>query len=218
MGFEVQIVNTDIVSQVYDQLRKAIFSSVFAIGEKINIDKLSQDWKISKTPIREALKSLEQENIVKHVPRKGFFVSVLEVDELKDLADLRLVFELHALKKGFETIDRKRICGFLDQFKKAHEILVKEGTVEPYLETDDEFHFYLVQSSNNRKLAEIYETMKNSLKLLRIHDTFASEENMGATLPEHEEIIQAIIDNDKERALESLSKHLCNVESRLYSV
>ncbi len=216
MGFEAQIINLDIVTQVYDQLRKAIFSNaVFKVGEKINIDKLSQDWKISKTPIREALKALEQENIVKHVPRKGFFVTVLEADELKDLADLRLALEIHALRRGFANMNRKEIRKFRKEFKKAHKHLVDEGSVEPYLAVDDEFHSFIILSSENQKLAAVYENMKNSLKLLRIRDTFASEEDMGATLPEHEEIIQAIIDDDKEKAVDSLFRHLNNVESRI---
>ncbi|MBU2514258.1 GntR family transcriptional regulator [bacterium] len=218
MVFKAEIYSTDIVTQVYNQLRKAIFSeSVFKVGEKINIDKLSQDWEVSKTPIREALKFLEQESIIKHIPRKGFFISVLEVDELKDLADLRLALEIHALKRGFEWIDRERLKGFLIDFKKAHDVLLREQKVEPYLEIDDEFHYFLIQSGQNRKMAEVYENMKNSLKLLRIRDTFGSEANMGATLPEHEEIIHAIIGNDKEKAIDSLTNHLNNVENRLYT-
>lgn len=209
--------NPDIVTQVYDKLRKAIFnSSTFKAGEKINIDKLSVEWNISKTPIREALKYLEQENIVHHVPRKGFFISVLELEELKDLADLRLALETHALKKGFDKIDRNRLQKFLSEFKKAHEILQKKGNIRAYLDVDDEFHFFIIQSSENKKMAEVYENMKNSLKLLRIHDTFSSETNMGVTFPEHEEIIQSIVSNDKEKALSSLTKHLNNVEARLY--
>ena len=66
-------------------------------------------------------------------------------------------------------------------------------------------------------MAAVYETMKNSLKLLRFRDTLVFEADMGKTLPEHEEIIQAILDGDKSKAVETLCKHLSNVENRLYS-
>ncbi len=152
MGFEAQIINTDIVTQVYDQLRKAIFSnSVFKVGEKINIDKLSLDWKISKTPIREALKALEKENVVKHIPRKGFFVSVLEVDEMRDLSDLREALEIHALRKGFETIDRKRMKKFVSDFRKAMKLWLRRVQLSPIWRLMTNFIFILSSLQTTKK-------------------------------------------------------------------
>ena len=216
MGVDDQIYNIDIVTLVYNRLRQAIFSDAeFKAGGKLNIDKLSLKWKVSKTPIREALKSLERENIIEHIPRKGFFISLVKMDELKDLADLRLALEIHALKKGFKDMDIDRVKLFLTQFRKAHENLVKKGKVDTYLKVDDEFHFFIIESSKNKKMAEIYKNMSDSLKLLRIQDTFSTKAKMGATLPEHEKIINAILSNDKENAIDSLTQHLSNLETRL---
>jgi len=217
MDVDDQIYTTDIVTQVYNRLRKAIFRDAeFKAGGKLNIDQLSLKWKVSKTPIREALKSLERENIIEHIPRKGFFISLLKMDELRDLADLRLALEIHALKKGFKDMDMDRLKLFLAQFKKAHENLIKEGTVDTYLKIDNEFHFFIIESSKNKKMVEIYQNMNDSLKLLRIRDTFSTKAEMGATLPEHEKIINAILSNDKEKAIDSLTRHLRNLETRLW--
>ncbi len=108
-----------IPQQVYAYLRQLILEGkVFKPGEKINIDRLSHDWEVSKTPIREALKNLEQTRLVQYVPRKGFFIASLDWKDLLDLADLRVALEMHALYRGYHRIDRKEAKRLRDEFIK----------------------------------------------------------------------------------------------------
>ncbi len=211
--------NRDVIpQQVYTHLRKLILDGVeFKAGDKINIDQLSNEWQISKTPIREALKNLEQTQLVKYLPRKGFFVTSLDWNELMEMADLRIALEVHALFRGYDRIDRERLKRLRIDFIKQHQVLTAAGEASPYLDADEKFHTFIAHSSGNKKLIEIYTTMRGTMKYMRVRDTFHSNSEMGATLPEHLAIIDAILADQREMALKLMQEHLINVYERLKS-
>jgi DNA-binding GntR family transcriptional regulator len=207
---------TVMTQQVYEQLRKVICSgNWFKPGERINVDQICIEWQVSKTPVREALKALEQEGAINYIPRRGFFVTVPSLEELRNIIDIRIALEVHALERSFQDMDRGRIREILKSFQAAFKTLRVNGDVHPYLAIDHQFHSFIIMSSGNRKLAEIYENIGGEMHYLRYRDTFDTEAAMGNSMPEHTAVIEAILNNDKKKAMQALSAHLRNVEARL---
>ena len=207
---------TVMTQQVYEKLRKVICSGGwFTPGERVNIDQICAEWQISKTPVREALKALEQDGVINYIPRRGFFVKVPSLEELKNIMEIRTALEVYALERGFRTIDRKEMSRLSKEFRETFAAMRKDGNAEPYLAVDHKFHSYIIGTTRNRKMMDTYENIGGEMHYLRYRDTFETECAMGNSMPEHMEIIQAILNDDQDGAIRALKMHLSNVEARL---
>ncbi len=206
--------DTPLIVQVYQWLRDAIYKGEYAIDDKLNIDQLSQDWGISKTPIREALSALCKDGLVAYAPRQGFFVKRLSFKELMDALELREALELYSLERYFETYDRGELMEFLSRFEAAYRLLRTSGDADVYLNVDADFHTFLVESTDNQKIIETYQVLDANLRYMRLQDTNFLKELAGATITEHRKIITAILENDPALASTELASHLQNVGER----
>jgi DNA-binding GntR family transcriptional regulator len=192
---EFEIHDNSVTNQVREQLRRRILGSKFEMGEKINIDRLSHEWKVSKTPVREALRSLEEERLVRYLPRKGYFVLALEFDEIKDIIELRMVLESYALQKGFDSIDRPKLGELFAEVERHYEAF-KIDEENRYLQLDHQFHLEIVQSTGNQRLVDIYKSLKGTIDLIRL----AQGEEVGGTMPEHHQMVEAILGGNLQEA------------------
>jgi DNA-binding GntR family transcriptional regulator len=202
-----EIGETNITHQVRDQLRRKILNSEFAVWEKINIDRLSSEWNVSKTPLREALRGLENERLVRYFPRKGYVVLGLGDDEIWEILELRMVLETYALQKGFDRIDREKLGKRLEDLEQHYE-LVKDGNPEPYLRADFEFHLEIIRSSENKRMLEMYENLRGLSDLVRR----AQGKNVGDTMPQHRLLLEAILHGDREKATNCIKVILESVQ------
>ena len=193
------IVDMNITNQVHDQLKKKIIDSDFAVGGKINIDKLSLEWDVSKTPIRESLRALEEEGLVKYYPRKGYYVLALSSDEIMDIIELRMVLEIYALEKGFENIDRDKMSDHLSALELEYEAFLK-GEKNQYIQTDYQFHLEIIQSAGNNRVVKIYKNLKSAIDLLRK----AQGKEMGSSMVQHRRLTKSILSNDRQQAIRML--------------
>ena len=198
---------TNITKQVSNQLRRKILNSEFEVREKINIDRLSLEWNVSKTPLREALRGLENERLVRYLPRKGYIVLALEGDEIGEVLELRMVLETYALQKGFDRIDRKVLRKRFRDLERYYK-LAGDGKPEAYLRADFEFHLEIIRSSENKRMVEMYENLRGPSDLVRR----ATGKNVGKTMPHHRLLLKAILNGDRKKALDCIKIILENVQ------
>lgn len=203
-----------LVTQVYEWLRDAIYRGDYAIGDRLNIDQLSQECGISKTPIREALSALSKDGLIDYAPRQGFFVKRLDFKELMDILELREALELYSLERHFAAYDRSILEEFLSRFETTYKILRTTGSPHEYLEVDADFHTFLIESTGNLKIIETYRVLDTNLRYMRLQDTSFLKELAGATISEHVTIIKAILEDNQGVAARELVKHLRNVGDR----
>jgi DNA-binding GntR family transcriptional regulator len=210
-----QFHDTPLIVQVYEWLRDSICAGEYEIDSRLNIDQLSQDWGISKTPIREALSALCKDGLVDYAHRQGFFVKRLNFRELMDTLELREALEFYSLGHYFETYDRSHLKTILADFERTFKIIQATGSASEYLEVDADFHTFLVQSTGNQKITETYRVLDTNLRYMRLQDTNFLNELAGATISEHKTIIEAILHDNRSLALSALKEHLHNVRDRL---
>ncbi len=203
-----------LILQVYEWLRDSIYRGEHKVDDRLNIDKLSQAWGISKTPIRESLNALCKDGLVDYAPRRGFFVKRLSYKELMDVLELREALELYCLYRYFKTYDRIALMDFLSRFESTFTSLRATGSPDDYLDVDADFHTFLVQSTGNQQIADTYRVLDTNLRYMRLHDTAFLKELAGATISEHKTIINAILEGNRKLAMYALMEHLDSVRER----
>lgn len=144
--------------RVYEKLRDAIFSGLIKTGERLNESELARRFKVSRSPIREALQHLEQEGLIVSHPRRGTFITELTDQDIKQINALRVGLEGLALRLARPQITSTQadhLQSLIDRMESA------EPEASPGLisQLDHQFHAYVWGISGNIHL----ERMLNKL-------------------------------------------------------
>lgn len=192
--------------QVANQLRDLIFAGDLAPGAFIDEVALCEQFDISRTPLREALKVLKAEGLVRHEPRRGSFV--YEVTE----RDLDEIFPVIALLEGRCAYEAARKASERDveQLDILHERLqnhAKKGRIKDYYATNVLIHEAIIQLADNRWLANLIGDLRKILKLARLQQLRAPG-RLQQSLQEHLAIYAAIRVRDSVSAEIAMRTHL----------
>lgn len=198
--------------KVYMKLKDDILENKLKPGEKLVEEDLANEFKVSRTPVREALKQLDQDGLVTYYPRRGSVVSELSLKDAKELYDVREVLEGLAIKQICLNIDSKGICileNIIAQMDKAIEynnyeemkLLHKQWTEATLILTkNDLLKDYLVSVSKN-------------LERLRKISLYEPSHSIDA-YNETKDIFQAILNNDYENSEKLARLHVRNARKR----
>jgi DNA-binding GntR family transcriptional regulator len=192
--------------QVASQLRDLIFAGELGPGAFIDEVALCEQFNISRTPLREALKVLKAEGLVRHEPRRGSFV--YEVTE----RDLDEIFPVIALLEGrcaFEAA-RKATDRDIEQLQVLHNRLqdhAQAGRISDYYATNVLIHEAIIELADNRWLANLIADLRKILKLARLQQLRAPG-RLGQSLQEHLGIYAAIRARDSVSAEIAMRTHL----------
>lgn len=192
--------------QVASQLRSLIFAGELAPGAFVDEVTLCEQLNISRTPLREALKVLKAEGLVRHEPRRGSFV--YEVTE----RDLDEIFPVIALLEGRCAFEAARKATHLDieQLQVLHDRLqdhAHAGQISEYYATNVLIHEAIIQLADNRWLANLIADLRKILKLARLQQLRAPG-RLGQSLQEHLSIFAAIRARDSVSAEIAMRTHL----------
>jgi len=196
-------------STAYENLKKKIISGLLQPGEPLNEGILSKEFKISKTPIREALQRLERDGFVEDIPGRGCFVSRISFQDIKELFEIREILECEVVKRAALRGDPEKI----EAVRKKFDSLESNGDRNPrsQFKAGDRIHTYIVESFGNNRLNEIYRRIIEHVERMRIH--FFNQprgERSGQSYEEHLEILDALIARDPVRAENAIRNHLRN--------
>lgn len=192
--------------RIFDIIENAILSGSFRPGERIIETELAKNLGISKSPVREALKKLEGEGIVRLVPRKGFFVRNIGRKSIEDLCDVMFIIEVAAarlsLKKKTEAVCQK-IDEILDQMK-GH-LRRKDHT--SYTLANRQFHGLFYDLTENEWILKISQMFFKEADMLRSLSLYTSD-RFSRSIEEHDAIADAYKKGDEERLEGAVKKHL----------
>ena len=146
--------------QAEEALRDMIQSYRFAPGKWINVERLAKDLGVSRTPICQALKVLENEGLVKHVPKQGIRMANMTLDMADDLYFVRGLLEGMAARLAAEKINRKTVLRLEAILKKQKQIVQKKDVLA-YSNSDFLFHGIIYDSCGNWLLHELLENIKD---------------------------------------------------------
>jgi DNA-binding GntR family transcriptional regulator len=191
---------------VAHRLRSRIFEGELPAGAFIDEAALCTGWAISRTPLREALKVLAAEGLVRHEPRRGSFVS--EVTE----QDLDEIFPVIALLEGrcaFEAT-RKATSADIAALDALHESLQAHAAarrITDYYAANYSIHEAIITLADNRWLAQVIADLRKILKLARLQQLHAPG-RLEQSLSEHMAVFDAIRAGDADGADAAMRQHL----------
>jgi DNA-binding GntR family transcriptional regulator len=196
---------------IYKEIKEKIISGKFAQGSHINEKDIIENYKVSRTPIREALNLLEIENWIKSVPRKGYVVTDITFSDIKDLFQIRYELEPVFLTMAFNYFEKDE----LENLKNEIEKLKKEKNYDALREIDTEFHLYLIKSTYNKFATKTMENINDHINRTR-YLTFSDEKETTNSANDHIKIIEALMEKNLDKALDILRKHIDR--SQLYFI
>jgi DNA-binding GntR family transcriptional regulator len=191
---------------VATQLRNYIFDGQLRPGSFIDEVTLCELWSISRTPLREALKVLTAEGLVRHEPRRGCFVN--EVTE-KDLDDIFPVIALLEGRCAFDATQRATTAD-LQALEVWHQRLqqhAEAGRINDYYDANFAIHEAIIQLANNKWLAQTIVDLRKILKLARLQQLHAPG-RLKQSLKEHLAVFTALKAGDAAGADAAMRNHL----------
>lgn len=201
-----RIAPTALYQEVAERLRQRIFAHELPPGTWIDEQKLAEQYGISRTPLREALKVLASEGLVTLKPRRGCYVTEISSQDLDD------IFPLMAMLEGrcaAEAVRRAKPADIV-ALKAIHERLEKsarEGKIDAFFEANQEFHRKVQELSGNRWILTVIQDLRKVLKLSRLH-SLSLEGRLQQSLEEHRVILAAIVGGDAGKAEATMHDHL----------
>jgi len=194
-----------LVDQVYDVLRSQILDAELPPGARLKDSELAESLGISNTPVREALRRLEQAALVETVPRRGTFVKKLSLAEVEGLYEVREALETLAVRLAAERAGDELLDQIL-QTARLHVAGVQRGAVNEYLQHDRQFHELIAEGAGNPVLASMMTSLADRIHIIRRMDQGQPQDEMSGQ--EHAEIGQALSHRDGEEAARLMQHHI----------
>lgn len=203
----VPLRRSSFVDEAYRAIKQRIVGGDFPPGRALNIDALARQMGISNSPIREALRRLENERWVQTVPFRGAYVRAHDPAEVADVYELRQMLELAALAKAMARRPMPSMEGLhaaLEDIQAA----IRSGDAMGYLAADTRYHQALVDTAGNRRLSEIYATLVEQGRCFMLGRGPESMARMRKGRDQHGPIYQAILAGKSTQAMRLLKAHL----------
>ncbi len=195
-------------SKVFYHIQSDILMGRYKDGESLGEKKLSEDFGVSRTPIREALARLELEGLVQYTPNKGAIVVGISKEDIRDIYIIRLALEGMAAKLAAEKITDSELKE-LEEIVMLEEFYCKKDDASKMLFYDSRFHSIIFQASKSRPL--IYMLSSFHLYILKARQSSLSVPGRKKNfIGEHRAIMEAIKAKDSQLAHEIMTKHIQN--------
>jgi len=205
----VALEQSNLVEQVKEKLLAAIVSGELGPGERIVEAELARRMGISRGPVREAARLLQQWGILTAEARRGFFVRKVSLDEIDQLADYRICIEAYASKRAVARATKAQINTLREKYN-AVVAAEKKRDQDPLaaLESTFDFHMYIFDLSGNPRLTEAFTNLLIQVRqiatLVNIADE-ASDTFFGKYLLQ---IVEAFETGDPDRVEKTVTKYL----------
>jgi DNA-binding GntR family transcriptional regulator len=202
--------------RAYFRIRELIVSLELRPGSLVNERELMERLGLGRTPVREALRTLAREKLVEVYPRRGMFVSSVEVRDLAGLSEVRRPLESYAARLAAERAtaeDREQTVALLGELDRA----AGEHDERTLIELDQRIHRHVYRCTQNPFL----ETTLNEYYVLTLRIWFIALERvvrLEDAVQEHRELLEAIRDGDADRAESVMGRHVAGFEQAIRRV
>lgn len=200
---------TSLADKVFERVESDILSGVYAPGTLLTELGLSKELEVSRTPIREAIRRLEQENLVKETP-KGHEVLGITRQDICDIYDIRLKIEGVATGMCAKNISNENLEK-LKETLELQEFYTSKGEADKIKSTDSEFHQIIFQNCGSQVYSSILATLHRKVQLGR-KASVSDSERAKCVIKEHKEIFQALLSRDEKLAEALAIKHINNAK------
>lgn len=192
--------------KVYDYLREQLLSGEIPPHQHLIEAKIAEEIGTSRTPVREALHSLELEGLIESVPRVGYKVRPISELEVEEICEIRTVIEGLAANWAMEKAHDKLVAELGKNISLSEE-KVSKGDVRSFVEMDAQFHEIVSKFSGSQRLLELAQTLRRHMLRYRIQSIY-SIDNVSRAIEGHKGIVQAIRKQEAGEIYKAIRHHM----------
>jgi DNA-binding GntR family transcriptional regulator len=203
------------VEAAYRHLKTRIMSAELAPGATVNEQAIAEALGISRTPVREAIRKLEQEGLVMRYPNRGAVVTQLSMKDVLEIWQIREILEPAACRLAASRIDGAALA---EVEKAVRDLQGQEGGARDYEShhrSDLALHGLILEAAGNATLRQVVEMLSERIMQVRIVNSPA---RFHDSVAEHLQIIAALRAGDPAAAAEAMRRHLANAREGLSSL
>lgn len=192
--------------EVVDRLRDLIIEGRLAPGTRINEVQVGAMLGVSRTPLREAIKTLAREGLVENVPSRGAVVRRFSERDVAQILEVLKALEQLAARLACQNADDKTIAEIADMHRRMMNLYKRRQRLE-YFKLNQAIHSAIVKASGNEALVEMHGLLQARIRRVR----YLGHETPGQwadAVAEHEEMIAALTKRDGEALAEVMGRHL----------
>ena len=194
--------------KVFQQLKNSILAGEFENGAELREIALAKKLGVSRTPVREALRQLEQEGLVEIYPNRGAYVKGITYKDVEDIFRIRARLEGLCAEMAVSSITHEQLDK-LDEIILLSKFYEEKKDMEHLLKMDSQFHEVLFESCGSKMLENQLKDYHQYVQKARLR-SLKRQERAKKSTQEHEEILLAIKDRDAKRADELATRHILN--------
>ncbi|MEG0751297.1 MAG: GntR family transcriptional regulator [Oscillospiraceae bacterium] len=197
---------TSVSLEIYETLKAKIINFELMPGQLLMVQQLSKELEISRTPVREAMVRLKEDGFVQEASGRKFRVTEVTWEFISNLYKVRIILETTAVRESANTITKLQIKA-LRQLVNRMEKSLKSGDYDGLIETDMDFHNYILSLLNNSIIFDWMGRMKDHQQRIR-YLTSGIEGRLAESIVEHSRFVDSIEHGDFAKAEAMLREHL----------
>lgn len=202
--------------KVYDQIKKEIITCALAPGESLSEASFAERFHVSKTPVREALTSLQQNNLVEYRPNKGFTVTAITLKDIQDIFEARLFFETRLIQLAIRHITEPEIQA-LDRCQQVTYDWNDPESIERYIQANTDFHIGIARAARNGRLIWYYQQLFDEAQRL-IYLDLKNNNVLETWHRSHGRFIDAIRQRDEQAGITAIEETMENGKKRILGI
>ena len=201
---------------VYLAIREAILNGEFPPNKRLREIPLSQKLGVSRTPVREAIKKLEEEHLVVIMPKCGARVASFTNKDVTDALDVRLTIEDMAVRLAARNMTDEQIAE-LKAINKEMESAIKVKDISKISEADNRLHNRICIGADNRVLLKIMYMLEEQVLRYRV-EYIKSVKDYNELIYEHNELIKALAAGDEIGAAKIMDLHIMKQKEKICEI
>jgi len=210
----MRITHSNLSDKVKNILRKKIIEQELPPGMHLKEDKIAEELGVSRTPVREALRTLIEAGLVKEIPRKGTYVIELTKSDVEEVYTIRSVLEGLATRLATPFFSNDELK-FIDKAFTEVEDKLKSNDFQLFLEVDTEFHDTIIEKNLNGRLKVLLGGVHDQIMIFRNWHASQSLDEAFLAMREHRMILDALKNQDSFLAEKKMVEHIERVKQHL---
>jgi DNA-binding GntR family transcriptional regulator len=187
-------------------IRRMILNGTLKPGERINQVQLAEKMEISRGPIREALRLLQNEGLIQHEANRGTFVSTLSSQDIYEIYTLRALLESEAARLASPNLSEKNFNKLEELIEELTEA-VKENDLEREARIDITFHHTIVSASNHQRLIQMHQQLDTQVGAMYFTVANNLPKRVGKLVENHRLVIETLRSGDLQDIQKVISDH-----------
>lgn len=159
---------------LYQEIKRYVLNNSFRAGEALSERKLAQRFGVSRSPVREVLKAMEQEGFIRVVPNRGAFLNTLTLDDIREILELREALDTFAIRRAALKLRSSELTALAKRFSS----LARKRQKVSFKEMRDAWSALfeaVVASLNNKRFVKVYSDLYNQVEAVRRFSTSSPE-------------------------------------------